>query len=234
MIELGFTDRSVAFTSTLIGTSEKIRQYDEAIRKAGGTTAEVAEKQITPLSRALHRLSAIWDAFANATVPPIVESLVDSNRQAGVFAKTLATLVDIGHFFWLGWKAGKVYIEALQVPLDLVEKAVIQLGLKVADLWQGILDLAASNPITAKLMDMTPAQGILNKWRGYLNTMNAAADVRLRPLKKAGAGFWDAFLDDTPGTKFLRTIESMQEPLDTASKATMGMAAAQGAQGCVG
>lgn len=46
LMMLGFTDRSVAATVTLLGTSDAIREYEEKLRKAGGTTQEVSEKQL--------------------------------------------------------------------------------------------------------------------------------------------------------------------------------------------
>lgn len=43
---LGFQERSVQSLLTLIGTSEAIREYEDALRDAAGTTNEVAEKQL--------------------------------------------------------------------------------------------------------------------------------------------------------------------------------------------
>ena len=41
LLDLGFSDKSVAFTQALIGTSDKIRQYEKDIRSAGGITEDV-------------------------------------------------------------------------------------------------------------------------------------------------------------------------------------------------
>lgn len=43
---LGFQDRSVQSLFTLIGTSQQIRNYEKALKSAGGTTEEVARKQM--------------------------------------------------------------------------------------------------------------------------------------------------------------------------------------------
>lgn len=43
---LGFQERSQAAMLTLFGTSDAIREYDSALHDAGGTTEEVAEKQL--------------------------------------------------------------------------------------------------------------------------------------------------------------------------------------------
>jgi len=47
---LGFQERSQAALLTLVGTSEKIKEYEINLRKAGGTTKEVSEKQLKSLS----------------------------------------------------------------------------------------------------------------------------------------------------------------------------------------
>jgi|TARA_R110000824_G_scaffold190282_3_gene371749 TP901 family phage tail tape measure protein len=43
---LGFSDKSLVFTQALIGMSDKIRQYEKDLKLAGGTTGDVADKQI--------------------------------------------------------------------------------------------------------------------------------------------------------------------------------------------
>jgi hypothetical protein len=47
---LGFQERSQAALLTLVGTSDKIKEYEVNLRKAGGTTKEVSDKQLTSLS----------------------------------------------------------------------------------------------------------------------------------------------------------------------------------------
>jgi TP901 family phage tail tape measure protein len=43
---LGFNDKSVASLLTLIGTSDKIREYEKNLRSAGNTTEDVSKKQL--------------------------------------------------------------------------------------------------------------------------------------------------------------------------------------------
>lgn len=47
LLQAGFQDRSVIAMQSLIGFSKRIREYEVALRQAGGTTEEVAEKQLT-------------------------------------------------------------------------------------------------------------------------------------------------------------------------------------------
>lgn len=76
LLNLGFADKSVAYIQTLIGTSEKIRGYEEALRDAGGTTQDVAEKQLTPMEKLLAKINAKWEEMANA-IGPAVDALAD-------------------------------------------------------------------------------------------------------------------------------------------------------------
>ena len=58
LLQLGFTDKSVVFLQTLLGTSENIRGYEAALRKSGGSTQEVADRQLTPFAKASAKLGA--------------------------------------------------------------------------------------------------------------------------------------------------------------------------------
>lgn len=61
---LGFSDKSFAALAALMGTSEAIRFYEDALRSAGGVTDEVANKQLESLSAQFGLLqSAVTDVF---------------------------------------------------------------------------------------------------------------------------------------------------------------------------
>lgn len=76
LLDLGFSDKSVAFVQALIGVSDKIREYEQNLRGAAGTTAEVADKMLTPLESAMNRLSAAFDKAAQG-MGPLVEKSAD-------------------------------------------------------------------------------------------------------------------------------------------------------------
>ena len=46
LTQLGFTQESLAGIQALLGTSESIREYERALRDAGGTTEDVASRQL--------------------------------------------------------------------------------------------------------------------------------------------------------------------------------------------
>ena len=59
MLQLGFSDKSMIFIQTLLGSSDAIRKYEQDLRDAGGTTKEVADKQLTPLQKGMAKLGAV-------------------------------------------------------------------------------------------------------------------------------------------------------------------------------
>ena len=75
LMQLGFQDRSIAATSSLLGMSEAIRNYEIELRDAGGTTELVANKQIQNASDQLRILAgAVTDgavAFLSKFSPAV-------------------------------------------------------------------------------------------------------------------------------------------------------------------
>jgi len=53
LLQLGFSDRSLGVIQALLGSSDAIREYEAELRNAGGTTEEVAEKQLETFSAQL-------------------------------------------------------------------------------------------------------------------------------------------------------------------------------------
>ena len=55
---LGFSDKSMGALAALIGTSEQLEIYEEELRKAGGTTQEVADKQLLTFNSQMELLKS--------------------------------------------------------------------------------------------------------------------------------------------------------------------------------
>jgi len=70
---LGFSDKSLVFTQALIGMSDKIREYEAELRLAGGTTADVADKQVKnigdQMTIAKQKINAAAIALGNSLMP---------------------------------------------------------------------------------------------------------------------------------------------------------------------
>lgn len=77
---LGFSDKSVSALLALLGTSDAIRTYESALRDAGGTTDDVANKQLQSLSS---QLKIAWNQIQDVAITlgeklaPIVLKIAD-------------------------------------------------------------------------------------------------------------------------------------------------------------
>lgn len=89
LMSLGFQDRSVSAIMTLLGLEDKIRDYESALRKAGGTTKDVASKQMDTLNA---QLGLLKDGFKDLALEvgqaatPLIRDLV------GVLQRSQPTL----------------------------------------------------------------------------------------------------------------------------------------------
>lgn len=88
--ELGFTDRSMGFIQALLGQSDAIAAYEEQLRKAAGTTEEVAEKQLDTFAS---QLEIMWHKIQDVGIS-IGEHLLPAARDA---AEAFGNWVDENH-----------------------------------------------------------------------------------------------------------------------------------------
>lgn len=88
LLDLGFSDKSVAFVQALLGTSEKIREYESNLRSAAGTTAEVAGKMLTPMEKATNKLGAAFEKLSQS-MRPMVDLLATTVDEAARFIESL-------------------------------------------------------------------------------------------------------------------------------------------------
>jgi TP901 family phage tail tape measure protein len=58
LMMLGFQERSVAYTQMLLGSSRALSVFESQLMHAGGTMERVAERQLTPLQKAMAKLGA--------------------------------------------------------------------------------------------------------------------------------------------------------------------------------
>ena len=83
LLQLGFSDRSLGSLQALLGTSDAIKLYEEELRKAGGTTDDVANKQLESFNSQLALLeSALIDVFIEIgeQLTPALKDLVEQVR----------------------------------------------------------------------------------------------------------------------------------------------------------
>ena len=82
---LGFTDRSIAATASLLGSSEAIKEYEDQLRSATGYTAQVAGKQMESMTAQLRQLrNRAIDAGISIyeVLSPSIENLIEKMGDA--------------------------------------------------------------------------------------------------------------------------------------------------------
>lgn len=89
--QLGFTDRSMHFIQMMLGQSDAMREYEEQLRKAGGTTEEIAQKQLDTFNAQLeitwHKIQDVGISIGQALLPGarnMVEAIgnwIDANHE---------------------------------------------------------------------------------------------------------------------------------------------------------
>jgi TP901 family phage tail tape measure protein len=79
LMQLGFTNKSIAAMEALLGSARKMDAHEFALRRVGDTMGRVAAKQLTPFEKSLAKLQAAWVALSNVLKPAveIVASLMD-------------------------------------------------------------------------------------------------------------------------------------------------------------
>lgn len=111
LLNLGFSDKSVAALQTIIGMSDAIAEYEAKLRDAGGTTQAVADKQLEAFNAQMKIARdrvAIAAAKLGAKFAPAVLKIVDVLAQAtdwfskldsktiGVIATVIAVTAAVG------------------------------------------------------------------------------------------------------------------------------------------
>lgn len=84
LLQLGFSDKSLASLQALLGTSEAIRGFEADLRSAGGITEEVAGKQLDTLNSQLELLKSEFIDVAISVgeqMTPAVRDLVDRVKE---------------------------------------------------------------------------------------------------------------------------------------------------------
>lgn len=89
LLNLGFSDKSVAFVQALLGTSDAIREYEKGLRSAGGITNQVANKNMTDLEKASNKLTSAWQGLSES-MSPIVSKMAALTEDAAEFVRSLS------------------------------------------------------------------------------------------------------------------------------------------------
>lgn len=152
---LGFQDRSVQAITSLVGYSQKIREWETALRDAAGTTADVATKQLDNLNDQLSILSGKFqnvaiEAYSRAApgIRAVVAAgieWVDVNREeiVGGVAGSLESIKNAG-------VAAAGVIRETSAEIREYKRAWDSLGGEEQDLLLALLGIGTSAAIGAK------------------------------------------------------------------------------------
>jgi TP901 family phage tail tape measure protein len=189
---LGFKDRSFAAMQTLIGSSEKIRGFEADLRKMGGTTKMVSNKQLKSFSA---QMKILWNNVTNATMK-IGEELAPTIRDLGGYILKATT-------WWNGLS-------------DATRSQIVQIGLWVAALGPGLMILSKllmtfrSLVIVMKVMSVTM---IGTPWGAAAIAVGALALV----IWKLSAASTQAAQDQEALNRALAGTTSAQEQYEDAT-----------------
>jgi TP901 family phage tail tape measure protein len=131
LAKLGFKEESQAFVLTLLGTSSQIRDFERDLRKAGGTTQTVADKQLRGLSGAVELLRGEVEdgalALGGALAPTLqkaaewmrgfIGEVRTGTGAGGDFRTTVESLANT--LIPIGAAVGSVSVELAQFTLGL-------------------------------------------------------------------------------------------------------------------
>ena len=95
LLNMGFTDRSMIFIQSLIGMSSEIRRFEEELRAAGGTTKEVADKQLTPLQKGMAKLGATISEMGGSIMLALGPDLEDAMKSMALAIREVALSLKI-------------------------------------------------------------------------------------------------------------------------------------------
>ncbi|QDP54892.1 MAG: putative minor tail protein [Prokaryotic dsDNA virus sp.] len=150
---LGFQDRSLSALLALVGVSDKIRDYESALREAGGTTKDVADVQLTSFASqmkiTLNIITNLLIVLGEALAPAlrVINTLLqDSAKDSGSLTDAAVVLGKTMGVFLLGTVAVladgfhrlKLVIGALQVAMAKVAQALGWILDKVFDLGEAL------------------------------------------------------------------------------------------------
>lgn len=82
LMQLGFSDKSIAAMTALLGTSDAIREYESKLRSAAGITEEVADKQLESFAA---KMGLVWDRVKDVGIV-----------LGGPLSDALLNIIDVG------------------------------------------------------------------------------------------------------------------------------------------
>ncbi len=119
---LGLTNKSNKFILRLVGASEEMEHFRQKLMEAGGTMADVSNKNLTPMQKSLANLGGAWTAFGTAATGggKLVAIVLDSIAFGLDFLNKLFQGIQL---LWIqGWL---VIAKSIITVIDLINTAIV-------------------------------------------------------------------------------------------------------------
>ena len=136
LLQMGFSDKSLASLQALLGTSEAIREYEGELRNAAGTTDEVAQNQLTSFSAQLDLMKSKFVDIGieiGSKLAPALQSFVGSMDP--IIAQLTPALVGL-------FEALLPVFEQVLAEMPTLIEALIPIIPAFGDITEVILELA--------------------------------------------------------------------------------------------
>jgi len=249
---LGFNFKSISAINNLLGLSDKIRDYESGLRKAAGTTDEVARKQLESLNAQLQlTTSAIVDVgieLGNLLLPavrkflaaikgamPTIKAWIESfkelspNLQLAIIlvpalAAAIGPLIFAAGALLIAIKAIALGLVALGGPVTLA----IALSAALLIFWEDLVRIAEGVWLGLKLVIAAAVDSIVDTLRGWLDFLPFIGEG-LDKLAEKTAEFRRKAADDLDAWREAATTagegvqKSVEKATDSAEKAAAGM-----------
>lgn len=183
MMQLGFQERSVMATMSLLGFTEQVRQYENALKSAGGTTEEVANKQMKSLTNQLaavrHQWQSLFDNLAS-----------DYNPELN---KMIQNVGDLATWFdGLNWEAQTFIIRTLAILAAMGPAFMVMSGvINVLNAFKTVLSVIGGYMNLATLRTLQFVSASSNIASAIVSWMNLGSVVgRMNGLLAWGKNIW--------------------------------------------
>jgi len=226
--QLGFTSESQSFIKMLIGTSDKMKEYETQLRNVSGITDEIAGNQITSFSS---QLKILWNRFneinliiGEALVPILLQltevfrdgdgvlNSYDSKAQklARFFQTTLLTSMMVVADVWYGWnliiKTGEILLLAwIKGMVDAFAKAeglIVGLVNRSIGYINKLIEGYNSLPVLSDIDVLQPST---------FNKAGEAADTFATALSQANTELDEMMAKGRPSVGILEDFEARQQ-----------------------
>ncbi|MCP4201156.1 MAG: phage tail tape measure protein [bacterium] len=177
LLQLGFTDKSVIFLQTLIGTSEAMRQYQESLESAGGAAKEVAEAQLKAFNE---QMGMAWRRIVDAAIA-IGSKLMPIVLDFVVAMEPLIQWVESAAKWFAAWPKP---LQLAAVAVAGLVAAVGPLLIVIGFIGQGIASLIAIWPaLAAGFGAFGVSAGVVTTALTFLGSALAALGVGIAAFK---------------------------------------------------